>query len=135
YEAYMVEARWARQNPLPTTSVVDLMQMEMAWETRDEWARYEQQLAEAERLRAALNAVDKVDCPSCGHNFALHAEHAARLEGEVVEALQTAVSLKPTQDKPDEPRLKSSDIKHLLTVWEEADEARHAAFKAMTVIE
>lgn len=133
HDAYMEEARWARQNPLPETSYHDLVEMQGAWCDRNEWAYYEQQLAEVERLRAALDAVDKIDCPSCGHNFALHAEHAARLQEELKAA--EALVDKPTVDKPDEPRLKSADITSLQLAWEQADEARHAAFKAMPVIE
>src|SRR5690606_1416317 len=125
---YMEEARWARQNPLPETSYHDLVEMQGAWCDRNEWAYYEQQLAEVERLRAALDAVDKVECPECQHSFALHAEHAARLQEELKAA--EALVDKPTVDKPDEPRLKSADITFLQQAWEQADEARHAAFKA-----
>lgn len=125
YDAFEVEVQWAKVNPLPTTSYFDLIQMQVAWGERSEWGHYENQLAEVERLRAALDSVERVDCPKCEHRFALHADHAARLKDELTSA--ELLLEKPTQPKPDEPALKSAEINQLVAAWENADEARHAA--------
>lgn len=130
YDAFEIEVQWAKANPLPGTSYVDLIQMQVAWDLRTEWGHYENQVREVERLRAALENVEKVTCPSCAHDFALHADHAARLGAELELAEQGMSDIRPPQPKPDEPKLKSAEIDRLLAAWENADEARHAALPA-----
>lgn len=131
FEAYDVEARWAGSNAPPSVPYHELQQMAVAWGDRDDWGHYENQLREVERLRAALENVEKVTCPSCAHDFALHAEHAARLQEELTAA--EALLEQPSQPKPDEPKLKSAEIGRLVDAWESLDAERWDRYCAMVV--
>lgn len=131
FHTYDGEARWAAQNPRPAVEIGDLVKMQVAWSERDEWGHYENQLAEVERLRTALAGVEKIDCPECKASFALHAEHAARLGAELELAEQGLSDMRPAMPKPDAPSLSSAQIDRMQKAWEDFDEPRYQAFKAM----
>lgn len=128
YDAWMEESTWAQRNQKPELDEQTIRRAIWAHDLNDVWDVYGRQKAEVERLRAALENVEKVICPSCAHDFALHADHAARLGAELELAEQGLSDLLPEQERPGRPEHSLHQLNQMLAVWEAFDAKRWDAF-------
>lgn len=134
FHDYDREARWAKMNPLPQFTEGDLLLAEDTYRLIAHWMQYGSLESNLEQTRAALAKLDKVDCPSCGHNFALHADHAARLQ-EQVELLEKEEALiKPSRPMPERPAIREDQIGPMRQTIQDYDFARMEAFEKLTPV-
>lgn len=124
-DLYQQAQAWLRANPMPSISLMDAHEQLSRWEEINVWGNYDQMVAHKERIQAQIDAADKVDCPSCGHSFALHQQHVDELKAQLIDI--------PVPDfpRPERPTLNSDALQSIIDSWDTFDEAKHREMSAV----
>ena len=78
YEAWLDHETFLKRNPKPQHHIGALKLMEAQNISHRRWV-------EKQKLELAIAAADKITCPDCGSEFALHQEHVAKLRMELLD--------------------------------------------------
>lgn len=116
YETYCDAREILRAYPAPKYTKDELRGIIADWERITHYQFYTIHVREKEALRLQIENAEKVSCPECKHEFALHADHVARLQKEWDEMVWDG---EPITDAPVDPEISLNYAKQLLPDWDE----------------